>query len=99
MCKRLPERLAVHVLLCDAVVGQRFVPHRVQCVANNLGLQFVSLRVVRGAQIKNHKSTQSLLEGECVSIESNLDTKQCTVIRSAQQQLGVHIMADLHQIL
>lgn len=41
--KHLPERLAVHVLLCDSTVGERLIPNRVQCVANSLRFQFISL--------------------------------------------------------
>lgn len=43
--KHLPERFTVHVLLRDATVGERLVPHRVQCVAYSLGFQFISLYI------------------------------------------------------
>lgn len=39
-----PERLPVHVLLCDADVRQRFVPNRVQGVSDRLRFQLIGLQ-------------------------------------------------------
>lgn len=40
---RIPEGFTDHVLVRDAVVGQRLAPHWVQGVAQGLGAKFVGL--------------------------------------------------------
>ena len=48
MCPGLPEGLPDHVLVGDAVVGQRLAPDGVQRVAQGLSSKFIGLQKKKG---------------------------------------------------
>ena len=52
MALLLPESFLQHIILCDAVVSQRFIPLRVQCLVDCLCAQFGGLK---------HSNTQRVM--------------------------------------
>lgn len=83
--KHLPERLAVHVFLCDATVGERLVPHGVQRVANSLGFQFIGLCIAaerRGKQEYNSKPFPRA---------ANIKQPQSSFLLATKSELRAHI--------
>lgn len=78
-----PQGFARHLLVADAVVDQRLVPHGVQSVLQGLGAELVGLE---GERKKKRVENASLMSG--VKGQEKIEKQRRLQARSAEQHLG-----------